>query len=193
MFEFSEVFFVKAQKMLKTPPMRVLMDQAEQEFLPKVLIKALLSLACTGGLPATASDFGNPQESGGTIWIAPGFYSLHFDRNSDLRDANPGIGFQWDVRPQWSLAIGHFKNSDSEQSNYVGALYMPWSWGRVRIGGVIAAFDGYPNMRNGGWFASAIPTLGLYGKDWGLNIGVIPELKDRVHGAISFQVLLRAR
>ena len=70
---------------------------------------------------------------------------------------------------------------------------MPWSWGRVRIGGVIAAFDGYPNMRNGGWFASAIPTLGLYGKDWGFNIGVIPELKDRVHGAISFQVMLRAR
>jgi hypothetical protein len=77
-----------------------------------------------------------------TIWAAPDFYSLHFDRDSDLRDAIPGIGFQWDVKPQWSLAIGHFKNSNSEQSNYLGALYMPVDLGSWRAGLALVAFDG---------------------------------------------------
>jgi hypothetical protein len=167
------------------------MDQPEKKLRSRVFVKALLWLAWTCALPAMASDVGNPQEHRKTIWIAPGFYSLHFDRNSGLRDANPGIGFQWEVRPQWSLAVGHFKNSNNKRSNYLGALYMPVELGSLRVGVAFVAFDGYPDMRNGGWFASAIPTLGLYGKDWALNIGGIPELKDRVHGAVSLQLLRR--
>jgi hypothetical protein len=141
--------------------------------------------------PLEASEPVGSIHSSQSIWISPGFYSVHFDRNAGLRDANPGFGLQGRINPEWSLTGGRFANSNDRYSNYIGGIYTPWSWGRVRIGGVIAAFDGYPNMRNGGWFASVIPTIGLYGDRLALNVGIIPELKDRVQGAISFQIMLR--
>ena len=141
--------------------------------------------------PALAESSLVPNSGGARLWAGPGFYSLHFNRNAGLKDANPGLGLQWDISPQWSLAVGRFDNSNERRSNYLGGIYMPWSWGTIRAGGVLAAFDGYPNMRDGGWFASAIPTIGFYGNRFALNVGIIPELKDRVHGAISFQLLVR--
>lgn len=133
------------------------------------------------------------SHSADSFWITPGFYSLHFNRNAGLNDSNPGLGLQWDIAPQWSLAAGRFSNSNDRPSNYLGAIFMPWSWGAIRAGGVLAAFDGYPNMHDGGWFASAIPTIGFYGNRFALNVGIIPEIKERVHGAVSLQLLIRLR
>jgi len=144
--------------------------------------------------PASMLEASEIVESRGgshSVWVSPGFYSIHFDRNAGMRDDNPGFGLQWEIHPEWSLTGGRFANSNYRHSNYIGGIYTPWSWGRFRVGGVIAAFDGYPNMRNGGWFASVIPTFGIYGDRLALNVGIIPELKDRVQGAISFQLMLR--
>ena len=158
----------------------------------RFVIATLLTVACvspSGQL--VASEVVGSRHSNQSVWVSPGFYSIHFERSAGLRDANPGFGLQLEINPEWGLTGGRFANSNDRYSNYIGGIYTPWSWGRLRIGGVIAAFDGYPNMRNGGWFASVIPTIGLYGDRLALNVGLIPKLKDRVQGAISFQIMLR--
>jgi len=48
--------------------------------LPSLLAGACLLLP---GLALAQADISQ-------VWINPGFYSLHFDRNKGLEDANPG-------------------------------------------------------------------------------------------------------
>ncbi|MGR4869065.1 hypothetical protein ACIPRI_09395 [Variovorax sp. LARHSF232] len=125
------------------------------------------------------------------IWINPGFYSYHFDRDKNLEDANPGLGIEWPINAQWSFTAGAFRNSDRERSNYIGAYFMPFEWQGVKFGAALGVFDGYPNYRGGDWFPAVIPTAAIEWRHWGLNIGFIPPYKDRLHGAISFQLKAR--
>ncbi len=46
-------------------------------------------------------------------------------------------------------------------------------------------------MRNGGWFVAPVPVLAIEGKRLGVNLSVIPNYKDRLHGAFAMQVKLR--
>jgi hypothetical protein len=125
------------------------------------------------------------------VWINPGFYSLHFDRNKGLEDFNPGIGIEWPIDKAFSLTAGAFRNSDRKHSNYAGLYVMPFEFYGVKLGAVVGGFDGYPNTNNGGWFAALIPTAAIEAKHWGLNIAIVPSIKNRLYGAISFQLKYR--
>ncbi len=127
----------------------------------------------------------------GKTWINAGFYSYHYDRNKGLEDANPGIGFEYPFNETYSLTAGAFRNSDRERSSYVGLYVMPLEFHGVKLGAVVGGFDGYPHYRDGGWFPALIPTAAIEGKNWGLNIAVIPTIKNRLYGAISFQLKYR--
>jgi hypothetical protein len=60
------------------------------------------------------------------------------------------------------------------------------------VKGVVAGvFNGYPNAYQGGWFPALIPTASLEGQHWGLNVALVPPLKDRLYGAVSFQLKYR--
>ena len=125
------------------------------------------------------------------VWINPGFYSLHFDRNKGLEDANPGIGFEWPIDKTFSLTAGLFRNSDRNSSRYAGVYVMPFEFHGVKLGAVVGGFDGYQMTHDGGWFAALIPTAAIEGKHWGLNIAIIPSIRNRLYGAISFQLKYR--
>jgi hypothetical protein len=125
------------------------------------------------------------------VWVNPGFYSLHFDRNKGLDDANPGIGFEWPIDKTFSLTAGTFRNSDRDQSDYAGLYVMPFEFYGVKFGAVVGGFNGYQMTRNGGWFAALIPVAAIEGRRFGLNIAIIPTIKDRLYGAISFQLKFR--
>jgi len=84
-----------------------------------------------------------------------------------------------------------FYNSDREWSNYAGVIWQPYAVGPVRVGAALAAFDGYPKMRSGGWFPAIIPTLTYDYQRVGVNIGIIPTYKDRLYGGISLQLKLK--
>lgn len=127
----------------------------------------------------------------GKTWINPGFYSYHFQRNKGLEDANPGIGFEYPLSSTYSLTAGMFRNSDRETSHYIGMYVTPIEFHGVKLGAVVGGFDGYPNAFHGGWFPALIPTAAIEGKNWGLNIAIIPEIKNRLYGAISFQLKYR--
>ena len=55
----------------------------------------------------------------------------------------------------------------------------------------VGAFDGYPNMRDGGWFVGAMPVLSVEGKWLGANFTIVPTIKDRIEGAVAVQLKLR--
>jgi hypothetical protein len=143
-------------------------------------------------LLASAADL-NPfelveQKPLSELWINPGFYSYHFDRERNLNDRNPGIGGEYRLSTVTAVTAGRFYNSDRQYSNYAGVYYQPVAIGPVRLGAVVGGFSGYPKMRDGGWFLAAIPVLSFEYQRVGANIAVIPRYKDRLYGALSIQL-----
>jgi hypothetical protein len=128
--------------------------------------------------PAPKSEF----------WLDTGFATAHFDSDKDLNGANKGLGAEYRWSGTMAATFGRFYNSDRQWSNYAGVIWQPYAVGPVRVGLAVAAFDGYPTMRDGGWFPAAIPTLTYEYKRVGLNVGIIPTYKDRLYGGVSFQL-----
>lgn len=124
-------------------------------------------------------------------WLNFGFYSYHFQRDKGLNDRNPGLGIEYRYSTVASVTAGRFYNSDREYSNYAGVYYQPIAMGPVRIGAVVGGFNGYPKMHDGGWFLAAIPVASVEYQRVGVNMAVVPTYKDRLYGALSFQLKLK--
>lgn len=122
------------------------------------------------------------------FWLDSGFATAHFQRDKGLNGANPGIGAEYRFTDSTAVTAGHFYNSDREHSSYAGMIWQPYAIGPVRLGVVAAAFNGYPKMRDGGWFPALIPVLTMEYQRVGVNIGIIPSYKDRLYGGISLQL-----
>ena len=122
------------------------------------------------------------------LWINPGFYSYHFEQDKGFNNVNTGLGFEASLSDHYAFTAGFFENSDRHTSRYVGVYAMPWKFGNVKLGAAMGAFDGYPKMRDGGWFPAIVPAMAIEGHRLGLNIHVVPTVGDKLHGAIAFQV-----
>ena len=149
-------------------------------------MKALLALALLASAPLAQAEFDASR-----LWLNAGFYSAHFDTGKGLRNANPGLGFEYKLDDSWSATAGRFINSDNAHSNYIGAYYQPWTVAGAKLGVVGGAFNGYPKAFNGGWFPAIIPVATWEGQRFGLNVALVPPLKDRLYGAVSFQLKFR--
>jgi hypothetical protein len=142
-------------------------------------------------LPAAhaASDF-KPE-----VWLNPGFFSYHFEQDLDLREDNWGFGAELKLEPRHVVMAGMFINSENEHSRYAGYQWRPlhWQFGstEVRAGIAIAALDGYPRVRDGGWYVAPLPILSVEARHLGLNLTAVPTIEDRLHGAIVVQFKLR--
>jgi hypothetical protein len=122
------------------------------------------------------------------LWIDTGFYTAHFDGDKDLNNNNKGLALEYRFSGTLAATGGRFYNSDRAWSNYAGVIWQPYAVGPVRVGLALAAFDGYPKTRDGGWFPGVIPTLTYEYERVGVNVGIIPNYKDRLYGGISFQL-----
>ena len=138
----------------------------------------LLALTIMVAAPAALAD----------IWINPGFYSHHFDKEKNLNNNNRGLGIEASINSTYSLTAGVFENSDRETSHYIGAYVMPFQRGAFKAGAAVGAFNGYPKMHEGGWFPAVIPSMAIEGRRVGLNVFLIPKIGDKVNSALSFQV-----
>jgi hypothetical protein len=125
------------------------------------------------------------------LWLNPGFYSFHFQKNKGLNNSNFGLGGEYRYSTVSSVTLGIFDNSDRQTSRYVGWYWQPLELGPFRFGAVVGAIDGYPNMLNGGWFIAAIPTASIQYKNIGANLMFVPGYEDRLYGAISLQLKFR--
>lgn len=122
------------------------------------------------------------------VWVNPGFYSHHFDKEKNLNNNNQGLGVEVGITETYSLTAGVFENSDRATSRYLGAYVMPYRVGALKAGLAVGAFNGYPKMREGGWFPAVVPTLAIEGPRIGLNVSFVPKIGDRVNSALTFQV-----
>jgi hypothetical protein len=159
--------------------------------LPSKLACVALCLMATSNIAQAGSDFSeafsnltHPQ----AVWLNAGFYTLHLDNDKGLSSANPGLGIEWTLNETYSLTAGGFKNSDHQHSNYLGMYVMPWRWESFKLGAVLGTFDGYPRANQGGWFPALVPMVSFEGERWGLNTAIIPTVKDKLYGGISFQL-----
>jgi hypothetical protein len=123
----------------------------------------------------------------GELWVNPGMYSHHFDRDKGLNNDNHGVGAEYRFSSVMTAAAGRFHNSDRDYSNYAGLYYQPLAIGPIRIGAAVVAIDGYPRMHDGNWFLAALPIVGFEYQRVGLNLTIIPSYKDRLYGAITVQ------
>ena len=140
--------------------------------------KLMLAIAVVLAAPATMAD----------VWLNPGFYSYHFDKEKNLNNNNHGFGVEAPISKTYSLTAGVFENSNRATSHYIGAYVMPFQRGAFKAGAAVGAFDGYPNMREGGWFPAIVPTMAIEGRRVGLNISYTPKGGDKINSALSFQV-----
>jgi hypothetical protein len=157
----------------------------------QLLLFRVLAGLCATLCSAYAADTEFPPQ----VWLNPGFYSYHFDRDKNLRENNAGLGVEVLLAPDHGLMAGTFMNSRDERSYYAGYQWRPLHWrpahALVSAGIAIAAIDGYPTYNNGGWFLSLLPLLSIEGRRIGVNLSIIPTIKDRIDGGIAVQVKLR--
>jgi hypothetical protein len=142
---------------------------------------------------ARADD--SAADSGIHVWLTPGFFSYHFERNLDLREDNFGLGAEIAKGDDWRLTFGSFINSERERSHYGGVQWRPLHWqftgAGLHAGVVVAAIDGYPRMKDGGWFAFAMPLVAIETDRLGVNLSAVPTISGRLHGAVIAQFKLR--
>ena len=131
------------------------------------------------------------QEAKKEVWVNPGMYSYHFQKDQNLNNNNWGIGLEYRFNTVASATVGNFKNSDNGHSSYVGIYYQPISIGPLKLGVVAGGFNGYQSTNNGGWFPAVLPTLTIEEGRFGVNVFFIPTVGDKVHGAISFQLKVK--
>jgi hypothetical protein len=159
--------------------------------LPSTGVAALLLCAFVPQAQADGQlDKADPSPRG-ELWLDSGFFTAHFNRDKDLNGANRGLGAEYRFAGTMSAAAGRFYNSDREWSSYAGVIWQPYSIGPLRLGAAIAAFNGYPHMRDGGWFPALVPTLTYEYRRVGMNIGIVPSYKDRLYGGVSVQLKLK--
>ncbi|MEC5387598.1 hypothetical protein VVD49_17835 [Uliginosibacterium sp. H3] len=131
------------------------------------------------------------QTASAAEYLSFGGFSRHFDRDLDLNEVNPGIGygrdFTWDSHPDMDLSweLGVFKNSLRRAAFYGTLSYAPWhpaeGW---RVGAMAGLSSGYHQ--------SAVVPLVLPFVEWrfqrlGLQALVIPTIKPYVDGAVVLQ------
>src|SRR5512133_3816651 len=80
------------------------------------------------------------------LWINPGLYSVHLQRDKGFNDNNIGFGAEYRYSTVSSVTAGVIDNSDRQTSHYLGWYWQPVSLGPVRLGGVAGAMDGYPKF-----------------------------------------------
>ena len=84
-------------------------------------------LVCTLCASASAQMLGLDVRK---AWINPGFYSYHLQRDKNLDNVNPGLGFELPLTDTYSFTAGVFHNSDRATSHYVGIYAMPYRLGK---------------------------------------------------------------
>jgi hypothetical protein len=131
------------------------------------------------------------------VWLSPGFFSYHFDRDEELREDNTGLGVEVAFAAEHVLTAGSFINSTGQRSRYGAYQWRPLHWHAaglsVRAGVALGVIDGYPRMRDGGAFIGAVPLLAVEGRYFGVNLTAFPAFDERVESGIAVQFKLRMR
>ncbi len=160
-------------------------------FSVKPLLLALaLPLAGLGVSAARADEASAAAADQPQIWINVGGFSRHFDRDPRYNENNLGFGIEWRRSPELAVMAGVYDNSLGKPSQYAAINWQPWQIGPVKLGAAIGVLNGYPAISRGGTFFAALPMASIEGRRFGINLGLIPSIKN-VDGAVLLQFKLR--
>lgn len=127
---------------------------------------------------------------GRSFWLNAGGFSRHFARDKGYNESNYGLGFEFRLGPEVSLMAGSYYNSVRRTTTYGMVNWQPWSMGAFKVGLSLGVMDGYPAVARGGDFFVAVPMATYEGKQFGVNVGLIPST-GRVDGALIVQLKMR--
>jgi len=153
-------------------------------------LAVIIAVFAAVGAPSRAmsAEF-SPQ-----VWVTPGIYAWHFNRSKDLRDDNVGLGAEVALAEDHSVMAGTYINSVRARTHYAAYAWRPLHWQpadlKVGAGILIGAFDGY-GYKDGAWFVAPLPVLSIEGRYLGVNLSIIPTIKNRLDGAFAIQVKVR--
>lgn len=154
------------------------------------------SAGFTAAVNADAKADDAPTGAPISVWLSPGIYSRHFDRSKNFREDNVGPGIEVSLAQDHMLMAGSFINSIRARTHYAAYQWRPLHWqiagAKVSAGVAAGVFDGYPHYHNGGVFAAALPLLAVEGDRLGVNLSIVPTIRDRLAGAFAIQFELRA-
>ncbi|MFW2354385.1 hypothetical protein [Hydrogenophaga sp.] len=128
--------------------------------------------------------------SNAQLWLNVGGFSRHFHRDAGYNENNLGIGIEYRTSPEISYMAGSYYNSVRKNTAYAAVNWQPWTVGPFKLGAAVGLMNGYPAMNRGGHFFAALPMATYEGERFGLNIGLIPSIKN-VDGAVIVQFKLR--
>lgn len=150
----------------------------------------LLALALPMAAVTARADEATPAADKPEVWINVGGFSRHFDRRSDYNERNFGFGIEWRHSPEVAVMAGVYDNSLGKPSQYAAVNWQPWQIGPVKLGAALGLLNGYPGIERGGTFFAALPMATIEGKRFGVNLGLIPSMKN-VDGAVLLQFKIR--
>ena len=131
----------------------------------------------------------------GSLLLDPGVFSYHFDRSTDHREDNTGIGVELQITDDHMVMAGTYINSAYTRTHYGLYAWRPLHWEvdsvRISAGIAIAAFDGYQSYHDGGWFVAPLPLLAVEWKRVGANVTLVPKVNESLDAAIGLQLKLR--
>lgn len=126
----------------------------------------------------------------GDLWLQGGFFSKHIsETKEEMREVNPGLGFQYDVNESVSVIGGQYLNSLSIGSDYFGS-FIGYRSGVVKAGASVVLINGYPLMNNGNEFLGLVPTISVEGERLGFNVVFIPPIEGVV-GVVAVQFKIK--
>ncbi|WP_332743200.1 hypothetical protein [Hydrogenophaga sp.] len=139
---------------------------------------------------STASTLDLEPESSSQLWLNVGGFSRHFKRQNGYNENNLGLGLEYRTSPEVSFMAGSYYNSVHKNTTYAAVNWQPWTLGPFKIGAAVGLMDGYPSMNRGGNFFAALPMASYEGRRFGINVGLIPSIKN-VDGAVIVQFKVR--
>ena len=152
---------------------------------------AVLTFAAPAAMAESASTTLNLEPaSSRQLWLNVGGFSRHFHRNAGYNENNLGLGIEYRTSPDISYMAGSYYNSVRKNTAYAAVNWQPWTVGSFKLGAAVGLMNGYPAMNRGGNFFAALPMATYEGQRFGLNIGLIPSIKN-VDGAVIVQFKVR--
>ena len=156
---------------------------------------ARVALGMATALPAFAesssiSDAPLWQKPAGELWLNVGGFSRHFNRQANHNENNVGLGLEYRTGSDLSFMAGSYHNSVRKNTTYAAVNWQPLSMGAFKLGAAVGLMNGYPAMNRGGTFFAALPMASYEGRRFGVNLGLIPSMKD-VNGAVILQFKVR--
>ncbi len=152
-----------------------------------LLLASALQPACADDTPVSLLLPGRPAQ----FWVNLGGISQHFQYAEEFNQQNFGYGIEYQLSASQYLVLGGYRNSVHADTRYIGGAWMPLAAGSFKLGAIAGLADGYAAMRDGGFFPVVLPVLAFERGRVGANFILIPNMKDKVSGAVAMQLKFR--